>query len=160
MAAAALAPAGREYHFEDSHFTFPLTSTGLTLTPQSTLEAAVVGRACSVDTGVAVTYGQPYTVKLAADGDELVGRIETVENRAQDGLGLLVDVSLRFIGSLPMKAGETPAPGASLLGAGNGTVKTRVGATAITTATAGVAKHISVYGYDGTANFVNCAFGV
>lgn len=159
MAAAALAPSGREYHFEDSQFTFPVLATGITNT--ATGRAAVVGYAVSIDTNVTPTYGQPVQVKLAADGDEIFGRLEILEDRSQDGLGLLGTVSLRFVGALPLKASETPAPGSSLLGAGAGEVKAR-GNTANTGTgnlpVPGKAKHMDVYGY--TAGFVNVAFGV
>lgn len=163
MAAAALAPAGREYHFEDSQFTFPILATGITTTDAGL--TAVVGSAMSIDTNVTPVYGQPPQLKLAADGDEIFGRLETIENRVQDGLGLLGTVSLRFIGSLPMKADETPAVGASIVGAGSGTVKTRPAydvdqspTADFTIAGIGTAKTSIVYGY--SATFVNVAFGV
>lgn len=162
MAAAALAPAGLEYHFEDSQFTFTMKAADVDRTSQVKL-AEAVGKAVSIDTGVAVTYGQPPQVKLAADGDELFGRIESIEDRVQDGLGVLVTVALRFVGALPLKAAETPAVGSTLIGAGSGEVKAR-GNTANTGTgnlpVPGLAPHMRVYGYDGTANLVNVAFGV
>lgn len=163
MAAAALAPAGREYHFEDSHFTFNITATGITNTDAG--RAAAVGYALSIDTSVTPVYGAAPTLKLAADGDEIFGRLETLEDRSQDGGALVGDVSLRFIGALPMKSGETPAVGASIVGAGSGEVKTRPAYAVDQTPTAdftiagiGTAKTSIVYGYSST--FVNVAFGV
>lgn len=162
MAAAALAPSGREYHFEDLEFTFPVTATGIDTSTSSNL-ALAVGYAVSVDTAVAPVYGQPCNVKLAADGDEIFGRLEAIENRAQDGLGLVGTVSLAFVGSVPMKNGETPAVGSTLVGGGAGTVKARpviANTGSGNLPVPGHSKQMTVYSYDGVANFVNVAFGV
>lgn len=158
MASVLLGPAGREYHFEDSEFSFFVS--GISTTDKGVAAAAAVGSAVSYDTGATLT------VKLAADGDEIVGRLEACELRAQDGV-VMGTVSLRFIGNLPLKAGETPAIGAQIIGggitAGVGTVKTR---TAIANTGSGnlpiqgSAKPSHVYSYDGTANTVNVAFGI
>jgi hypothetical protein len=97
------------YSFEDSMLTFNL-ATGIT--------AAHVGRAVSVDTSVA------NTVKLAADGDEIIGRLETVELRTQEGSSVGA-VALRFCQLLPIKTGETIVVGDVIEGAGDGEVKAK-----------------------------------
>ena len=73
MASAALAPGLREYHFEDSQFTFYLSGAAAAT---EALAVATVGYAVTLDT---TTAG---TVKLAGDGDEIFGRIESAEFRA------------------------------------------------------------------------------
>lgn len=97
----------RGYYFEDSIFTFNL-KTGIT--------QADIGKAVSLDTSAA------NTVKLAGDGDVIIGRLETVENRTVEGT-LVGAVALRFAELLPIKSGETVAVGDTVVGAGNGEVK-------------------------------------
>lgn len=95
------------FHFEDWQFTFNLAS-GIT--------EADEGKAVALDTSAA------NTVKLAGDGDEILGRLERVENRVQAGL-LLGTVSIKFGAKLPIASGETVAVGDFLIGAGGGEVK-------------------------------------
>lgn len=158
MASAALNAAGREYHFEDSEFTFPCAST---------MTTADVGKAVMIDTGVVPAAGIPPTVKLCTDNAEIFGRVEQVEVRAQEGQ-YFATVSLRFIGNIAMKAGETPAPGSQLVGFTGGLVKSRAALTVTDTGTTGAAvswtmgsvKPHTVYNYDATNNVVNVAFGI
>lgn len=145
MASAALAPGLREYHDEDAQFTYFISGTN-----SATLASAVVGYAVSLDTTA------DGTVKLAADGDRIFGRVEQYEWRAQEGEAL-VTVAKVFIGNLPLKAGETPTRGSQILGAGNGTVKANV--TAATQIPGSAIPH-EVLTYDGTANTVCVSFGV
>jgi hypothetical protein len=158
MASVALGAAGREYHFEDSMFTFPISGT---------VTSADVGKAVMLDTGVTPAAGAAPTVKLTTDGAEIFGRIEQIELRTQEGTQYAT-VALRFIGNLPMKSGETPAVGAQLIGYTGGLAKTRTASTVVDTGTSGAtitiapgaSKSCFVYNYDATNNVVNCAFGV
>lgn len=104
------------YHFEDSMLTFNLAS-GIT--------ASDVGKAVSVDTSA------NNTVKLAGDGDEIIGRLETVELRTQEGLNVGT-VALRFAQLLPIKSGETINVGDGLVGAGSGEVKAQAATVELT----------------------------
>jgi hypothetical protein len=73
------------------------------------------GKAVSLDTTAA------NTVKLAADGDAIVGRLEIYEpGRAT------CTVQLHFTETLPVKAGETITLGDTVVGAGAGEVKAAV----------------------------------
>lgn len=96
----------RGFHFEDSILTCILT-------------AGIV----AADIGKAVSFGAAAnTVKLAGDGDTIIGRLETVEDRKVEGQ-LVGAVSFRFANLLPIKSGETVAAGDTVQGAGAGEVK-------------------------------------
>jgi hypothetical protein len=96
----------RGFHFEDFILTFALTA-GIT----------------AADQGKAVSFGAAAnTVKLAADGDTIIGRLETVEDRKVEG-SLVGAVALKFANLLPIKAGQTVAAGDTVVGAGAGEVK-------------------------------------
>jgi hypothetical protein len=97
----------RGFHFEDFHLTFTLAA-GIT--------AADVSKAVSIDTSA------PNKVKLAADGDIIIGRLATVEDRKVEGQ-LVGAVALKFMNTLPMKTGSEPAVGDTVVGGGAGTVK-------------------------------------
>ena len=101
-------PTLRGYHFEDWSFTFVLAS-GIT--------ASDIGKAVSIDTSAA------NKVKLAADGDFVLGRLASVEDRTVEGQ-LIGAVELKFANILPIKSGETVAVGDTVIGAGSGEVKT------------------------------------
>lgn len=103
----------RGYHIEDWIFTFNLAA-GIT--------SSDVGKAVSLDTSGS------NKVKLAADGDRIIGRLTTVENRTQEGL-LVGAVELKFLNTLPIKAGEVVAVGNSVQGAGSGEVKALAAST-------------------------------
>ncbi len=100
-----------KYDFKDSQFTVVL-ATGIT--------SADVGKAVSQDTGAA------NKVKLAGDGDEIIGILYTVEDRINEGQ-LVGTVEFRFAADLPVKTGLTGeavvAIGKRLIGAGAGEVK-------------------------------------
>jgi hypothetical protein len=96
----------RGFHFEDFHLTF-------------TLAAGIV----AADVGKAVSFGAAAnTVKLAGDGDTIIGRLATVEDRKVEGQ-LIGAVALKFANVLPIKAGDAIAAGDTAIGGGNGTVK-------------------------------------
>lgn len=96
----------RGFHFEDFMLTFKLAA-GITTAHQ--------GRAVSLDAAA-------NTVKLAADGDTIIGRLETIEDRKVEG-SLVGAVALKFANLLPIKAGQVVAVGDTVVGAGSGEVK-------------------------------------
>jgi hypothetical protein len=110
----------RGYFLEDFNFTFLLNSA---------IVAADVGKAVSLDGTTA------NTVKLAADNDRIIGRLETFEDREQEGIKVGA-VSLKFLQRLPVKTGLTGAEavvvGSTVVGAGSGEVKARVVSTVAT----------------------------
>lgn len=96
----------RGFHFEDFMLTFLLTA-GIT----------------AADQGKAVSFGAAAnTVKLAGDGDTIIGRLETVEDRKVEG-SLVGAVALKFANLLPIKSGQTVVAGDTVQGAGGGEVK-------------------------------------
>jgi hypothetical protein len=99
-----------QFSFEDFTFTMNLAS-GIT--------AADVGKAVALDTAA-------NTVKLAGDGDNIYGRLETFEDRKQQGIKVGA-VSRKFRSKLPVKSGLTSfnvvAVGDTVVGAGSGEVK-------------------------------------
>lgn len=91
------------FNIEPFIFTFKLNS-GITV--------ADIGKAVSMDGTTA------NRVKLSADTDAILGRLETYDSVTQTGA-----VALKFIGRLPVKSGETVVVGGSVQGAGSGEVK-------------------------------------
>lgn len=75
----------RGYHAEHAIFTFHLAA-GITQDD--------IGKAVSIDTAA------PNSVKLAADGEFVFGRLETVEDRVTEGM-LVGAVAVRFSNTLP-----------------------------------------------------------
>ncbi|MES0134503.1 hypothetical protein NKJ88_06005 [Mesorhizobium sp. M0016] len=94
------------FHFEDFSLTFKLTA-GIT--------AADVGKAISMS-------AVANTVKLSGDGDAIIGRLATVEDRTIEGT-LVGAVELKFANTLPIKSGSTVIVGDTVIGAGAGEVK-------------------------------------
>lgn len=94
-------------HVEAFHFAFNLASA---------ITAADVGKAVAIDTSTA------RTVKLAGDGDVILGRLETVEDRTVEGIKIGT-VALKGALKVPYKTGETMALGGMVVGAGSGEVK-------------------------------------
>lgn len=99
------------YPFEDSQITVRLAA-GIT--------AAHLGKALTQDTSA------DNTMKLAGDGDEIMGLLHSVEDRTVEGQ--LVGVcEFRFARKLPIKSGlagnAVVARGKRLIGAGDGDVK-------------------------------------
>jgi len=95
----------RGFHFEDFMLTFTLAA-GIT----------------AADAGKAVALSGANTVKLAGDGETIIGRLETVEDRKVEGQ-LVGAVALKFANLLPIKAGQVVAVGDTVVGAGGGEVK-------------------------------------
>lgn len=82
-----------------------------------TITEADVGKAVTQDKTAANTF------KLAADGDLIYGRLEVLEDRANEGTKV-GNVKLHLMGvKLPIKSGETVGIGAFVVGAGGGEVK-------------------------------------
>ena len=96
----------RGFHFEDASLTVKLAAG---------IVAANVGKAMAMSTVA-------NTLKLAGDGDTIVGRLVSVEDRTVEGQ-LVGAVEFQFANYLPIKAGEVVAPGDTVVGAGNGEVK-------------------------------------
>lgn len=80
---------------------------------------ADVGKAVTLDTAAA------NTVKLAGDGDVILGRLEVFENRVQEGIKVGT-VNLKGGMKLPVKENETVAIGNAVIGAGGGEVRAAV----------------------------------
>lgn len=81
------------------------------------ITAADVGKAVEIDTS-----GE-QKVKLATDGGIIIGRLEVVEDRKQEGI-LVGTVSLKGFNYFPRVAGGGSADlGDTIVGAGNGLVK-------------------------------------
>jgi hypothetical protein len=99
----------RGYRFED--FT-------LTVALNSAITAADVGKALTWDSAAA------NRMKLAGDGDLVIARLDTFEDRKVEGIKVGT-AEFKFAGLLPIKSGETVNVGDTVVGAGNGEVKTR-----------------------------------
>lgn len=89
----------------------------ITFKYNGTVDDGNVGKAATQDTTVA------NTVKLAGDGDEIIGRFFAQEDRAQQGGGKFATVSTKGGFTLPYKTGETIAVGDEVIGAGAGEVR-------------------------------------
>ena len=104
-------PIGDSLVFEDSQITYLISGS---------VTDADIGKAVSWDTTAT------RTVKLAADGDVIIGRLWGFTNRTQEKVKTCV-VSRRFSATLPIKAGLTltdvVAVGKTVVGAGNGEVR-------------------------------------
>lgn len=99
------------YDFKDEQFPVKLSGSPTT---------ADIGKAVTQDTTAA------NTMKLAGDGDQIMGVLLTVENRTVEGT-VIGTVSFEMATKLPIKAGLTGAAvvaiGSRLCGAGAGEVK-------------------------------------
>lgn len=105
MTYKATAVVAHSFSFPD--FTFSMNVSGA-------VTAADVGKAVALDTATA------NTVKLAADGDVIYGRLESLETGGLDGLTVGA-VSRKFRAILPTSG--NPALGVQLSGAGAGVAK-------------------------------------
>lgn len=108
---------------------FSLNEFMFTYVLDSGIDEDDVGKAVSLDAT------KTNTVKLAADGDAIFGRLETFEDRT--ALGIKVGtVSRKFKQKLPVKSGLTSfaavAVGDTVVGAGDGEVKASNSGTAKT----------------------------
>jgi len=86
--------------------------------------AATAGKAVSLDTSAAAT------VKLAADGDVIFGRVYVAENRSAIGGGKVASVARKFKERLPAATGHGIVVGDRVIGAGAGLVKKDTAAAA------------------------------
>lgn len=103
----------RGFHFEDFHLTMNLSGLG-SVTNSST----VVGKAVALDPTAA------NTARLAGEGDTIIGRLASFENRTAEGI-VVGAVELKFANTLPVAsaAQATIAVGDTVIGAGAGEVK-------------------------------------
>lgn len=85
------------------------------------LAAAVV--AADVGKPMAVDVTAPNTLKVAADGEQILGRLETFEDRTIEGIKVGA-VSIRGGWSFPITG--TVAVGDTVVGAGGGNVRAAV----------------------------------
>jgi hypothetical protein len=78
---------------------------------------------------VAIDASAVNTVKLAGDGDRIIGRLEVVEIRIQEGINI---GTASIMGGLdfPPKVGYVPVAGDPLIGGGGGTVRKAIGTDA------------------------------
>lgn len=97
----------RGFHWEYSSLTFNLAAE---------VTAADVGKAVSLNGTV------PNSVKLAADGDAIVGYLSTFEDRTVEGIKVGA-VELQFANLLPIADGATVTVGSTVVGAGGGRIK-------------------------------------
>lgn len=101
----------RGFHWEVSSLTFNLNAEITKDTP--------IGSALTVDTSA------PNTMKLAADGDVIVGRLASFEDRAIEG-SKMGAVELQWSNTMPIADGQTVTVGSTVVGAGGGAVKAAV----------------------------------
>jgi len=103
------------YGFPFGTFTFTYALSGTFATDAAI--AATAGTVVSLDTSAT------GTVKQAADGDAIFGRIYQAERRAVLGMNV-ASVARKFKELVPCAAGyTTPAIGDRVIGGGSGTVK-------------------------------------
>lgn len=117
----------KNIYVEDFNFTFNL-KTGIVI--------GDVGKAVALDTTAA------NTVKLAGDGDAIIGRLESVEDRKSEGL-LVGTVAMKGAFKFPLKSGATVVVGDAICGSStDGSVKALT-VTSDTNTNAGAIKHSS-----------------
>ena len=104
----------------DFNYTFAISDT-------ITDGDAVLGLAVCQDTTA------NNTVKLATDGSEIFGQIIMYEDRTSQGDGKVVTVATRGGMKFKVKSGESITVGDAVVGAGNGEVRKKVGASDTTT---------------------------
>lgn len=93
-----------------------IPDNGLTFILASDIKEEHVGLAVAQDTSAA------NTVKLAGDGDAIVGRLESYEDRTKTE-GVVVG-AVQLVGGMEMKkSGDAMKVGDPVVGAGNGLVK-------------------------------------
>jgi hypothetical protein len=99
------------FRFPDFQFTYNVSGS---------VTAADLGKAVAFDTTAT------NTIKLAGDGDVVIGRLEAFEDRTQEGIKVGT-VARKIRGKFPVKTGLTGfnavAVGDTVVGAGAGEVK-------------------------------------
>jgi hypothetical protein len=109
--------AGTPFHNKVTLAGFHMEDWSLTFYLNAATTAADVGKAVSKDGTT------PNQVKLAADGDVIVGRLASYEDRVTEGIKVGA-VELKFANKLPIVAGGgSVVVGGSVQGAGAGEVK-------------------------------------
>lgn len=108
------------YGFPIDDFTFTYLLSGTASTDDAVF--ATVGKAVSWDNSAA------NTVKPAADGDTIIGRVRQAENRLILGIKV-ASVARKFKEKLPAATGHGIVVGDTVLGAGAGLVKKNATAT-------------------------------
>ena len=91
------------------------------LADNSLSDADLIGRVVSLDTSA------DATVKIAADGEAIYGRIFQVEDRSQEGV-VTVTVETRFRKRIKKASATVMARGDTAVGAGDGLVKSAAAA--------------------------------
>lgn len=89
-------------------------SNDLTFILEDSIKQEHVGLAVTQDTTAA------NTVKLAGDGDKILGRLENVEDRTVEGIKV---GAVKIIGGMALKKTGEITVGDMVLGGGNGLVK-------------------------------------
>lgn len=142
MASVNLVAVQREFEFPDWMITMNLPST---------IAVADIGKAVTIDTSA------DMQAKLCGANDKILGRLEAVEIRVQDGL-YVGTIALKFIGVLPSTG--TINRGDSVVGSATaGSVKAATPITA--TALAGdVPSYNSIALSAAASSLVNVAFGL
>lgn len=95
-------------------FTFTYAMSGVAQTDEAA--GALAGKAVALDTTA------PGTMKLAGDGDPIVGRVYVGENRAVESL-VTASIARKFKERLPADNGHGIVVGDRIVGAGDGKVK-------------------------------------
>ena len=109
--------AGTPFHNKVTLKGFHMEDWSLTFNLASAITADDVGKAVSLNGTT------PNSVKLAADGDVIIGRLATYEDRVTEGIKVGA-VELKFANVLPIvSGGGSVVVGGSVQGAGNGEVK-------------------------------------
>jgi hypothetical protein len=109
-------PAGTTFHNVVNMRGYRFEDFTLTVNLAAAVTAADIGKALSWDTSAA------NTMKLAADGDHIAGRLDVYEDRKIEGIKVGT-VEFKFAARLPIKAASGVAVGNTVVGAGNGEVK-------------------------------------
>lgn len=99
----------RGIHFEEFSLGFNLNAA---------IVLADVGKAVALDVAA-------NTVRLAADGDVIIGRLASVEDRLSEGTKIGA-VEMKFANTLPIFGASVIAVGDTVEGAGGGQVKASV----------------------------------
>lgn len=102
------------FSFEDFTFTYYITGN-----PDPD---GIVGKAVTHDPAA------PGSVRLAADGEHVFGRIYQYEDRTQQGGGKTVSVERKFRRRLPKLGATVVALGDTVVGAGDGLVRSAAAA--------------------------------
>lgn len=100
---------------------FPLDDFTFTYNISGVATQDDTGKALSLDPAAA------STMKLAADGDTILGRLFSYEDRTQQGAGKTGAVQRKFKERLPAANGHGIVVGDSVVGAGAGLVKKAAG---------------------------------